>query len=376
MTTSTHSQFNYNRRDSATASSPYTIPIKHQQHHQQHQQSSSFNNNNNGNINIPSNRPSIQQHNAGPISTSVPSLSREFVVRRISEGETGRLKEELKCEACGKGYKHISSLAKHLWEHTPEWNVTKKLLISKHQQVQLLEAASILVGMNELTSPSSNNESVFIDDEISQNSPFSPSNSADTNLTSNTPTPPMNPEDGSKLKNQISSNFKNSFDLNNSNNEIFESSTNNYIRSNSISQYPPSINDLRKQQHHQQQQQQQQQSNISGGYLDSPVIISNSTGNNLTLNNKQRSNSIFQHQENDEEDDEDEENEGFELKSPPPSYQTIGSHLLPNNDNNLSNISPINSNAIQSPVNNNKNQVNNDDNSDDSLEESVIGKME
>ena len=70
------------------------------------------------------------------------------MVRRTSEGETGRVKEDLRCEACGKGYKHISSLAKHLWEHTPEWNVTKKLLISKHQQVQLLEAASILVGMN------------------------------------------------------------------------------------------------------------------------------------------------------------------------------------------------------------------------------------
>lgn len=78
-----------------------------------------------------------------------PQLSRKFVARRISEGETGRLKEELKCQACGKGYKHVSSLAKHLWEHTPEWNVTSKLLISKHQQVQLLEAASILVSMND-----------------------------------------------------------------------------------------------------------------------------------------------------------------------------------------------------------------------------------
>ncbi|PRT52659.1 hypothetical protein B9G98_00279 [Wickerhamiella sorbophila] len=79
----------------------------------------------------------------------VPQLSRKFVARRISEGETGRLKEELKCQACGKGYKHVSSLAKHLWEHTPEWSMTSKLLISKHQQVQLLEAASILVSMNE-----------------------------------------------------------------------------------------------------------------------------------------------------------------------------------------------------------------------------------
>jgi hypothetical protein len=102
--------------------------------------------------------------NKQELSSSVPLLSREFVVRRISEGESGRLKEELKCEACGKGYKHISSLAKHLWEHTPEWNVTKKLLISKHQQVQLLEAASILVGMNDQPSPL--NEKLDENDEL------------------------------------------------------------------------------------------------------------------------------------------------------------------------------------------------------------------
>jgi hypothetical protein len=35
------------------------------------------------------------------------------------------------------------------WEHTPEWSFTSKLLISKHQQVQLLEAASVLVTMNQ-----------------------------------------------------------------------------------------------------------------------------------------------------------------------------------------------------------------------------------
>ncbi|KAJ9668226.1 hypothetical protein H2201_001656 [Coniosporium apollinis] len=35
------------------------------------------------------------------------------------------------------------------WEHTPEWAITSKLLISKHQQVQLLEAASVLVAMNQ-----------------------------------------------------------------------------------------------------------------------------------------------------------------------------------------------------------------------------------
>lgn len=33
------------------------------------------------------------------------------------------------------------------WEHDPAWALTSKLLISKHQQVQLLEAASVLVNM-------------------------------------------------------------------------------------------------------------------------------------------------------------------------------------------------------------------------------------
>ncbi|KAI9740742.1 MAG: hypothetical protein M1818_004707 [Claussenomyces sp. TS43310] len=39
------------------------------------------------------------------------------------------------------------------WEHTPEWSYTSKLLISKHQQVQLLEAASVLVAMNSTDAP-------------------------------------------------------------------------------------------------------------------------------------------------------------------------------------------------------------------------------
>lgn len=77
--------------------------------------------------------------------------------RRASDGQT--LKEskksnrvEVRCDKCGKGYKHSSCLTKHLWEHTPEWALTSKLLISKHQQVQLLEAASVLVTMNGMES--------------------------------------------------------------------------------------------------------------------------------------------------------------------------------------------------------------------------------
>ncbi|KAF3022541.1 hypothetical protein E8E14_012578 [Neopestalotiopsis sp. 37M] len=75
-------------------------------------------------------------------------------VRRASDGQpltkdgkkSNRI--ELHCDKCGKTYKHSSCLTKHLWEHTPEWSLTSKLLISKHQQVQLLEAASVLVQMN------------------------------------------------------------------------------------------------------------------------------------------------------------------------------------------------------------------------------------
>ncbi|SPQ22342.1 4866af30-fb10-4049-b223-b3c8f1d1d7c2 [Thermothielavioides terrestris] len=68
------------------------------------------------------------------------SAFRKARVRRASDGqpltkEGGRKsnRPELRCEK---------------WEHTPEWSYTSKLLISKHQQVQLLEAASVLVAMN------------------------------------------------------------------------------------------------------------------------------------------------------------------------------------------------------------------------------------
>ena len=39
------------------------------------------------------------------------------------------------------------------WEHDPAWAYTSKLLISKHQQVQLLEAASVLVTMTDGSTP-------------------------------------------------------------------------------------------------------------------------------------------------------------------------------------------------------------------------------
>ncbi|KAL7273912.1 hypothetical protein RUND412_003204 [Rhizina undulata] len=87
---------------------------------------------------------------AGPKSNG--AQTGEGVGGRSIRGRSG---SELKCEKCGKGYKHSSCLTKHLWEHTPEWSYTSKLLISKHQQVQLLEAASILVSMKPTTPPTS-----------------------------------------------------------------------------------------------------------------------------------------------------------------------------------------------------------------------------
>ncbi|KAH7921512.1 hypothetical protein BV22DRAFT_1038587 [Leucogyrophana mollusca] len=57
------------------------------------------------------------------------------------------------CESCSKVYRHPSCLIKHRWEHTPQWREASKFVLSKHQQVQLLEAAAILSHL----SPSSAN---------------------------------------------------------------------------------------------------------------------------------------------------------------------------------------------------------------------------
>jgi len=41
-------------------------------------------------------------------------------------------------------YRHPNCLVKHRWEHSPHWREASKFLLSKHQQVQMLEAAAIL----------------------------------------------------------------------------------------------------------------------------------------------------------------------------------------------------------------------------------------
>lgn len=116
----------------------------------------------------------------GPSLSSFQAVDKKLKMRRASDGTHLSKKDkaasgELKCEHCGKAYKHGSCLTKHLWEHTPEWQYTSKLLISKHQQVQLLEAASVLVAMNQdgpndsdnSSSPAASGSSDMRDEELS-----------------------------------------------------------------------------------------------------------------------------------------------------------------------------------------------------------------
>ncbi|KAI6091857.1 hypothetical protein F4821DRAFT_173878 [Hypoxylon rubiginosum] len=122
-------------------------------------------------------------------------------VRRASDGQpltkegkkSNRI--ELRCDKCGKGYKHSSCLTKHLWEHTPEWSLTSKLLISKHQQVQLLEAASVLVAMNtnDATTPPDSAKDFASDRDSASPTASGYSELHDTHSSADT-TPPPQPE--------------------------------------------------------------------------------------------------------------------------------------------------------------------------------------
>lgn len=66
-----------------------------------------------------------------------------------SGGIKGRRKGMVfKCENCSKEYRHPSCLVKHRWEHSPHWREPTQISMSKHQQVQMLEAAAILSHMD------------------------------------------------------------------------------------------------------------------------------------------------------------------------------------------------------------------------------------
>ncbi|CAG8548899.1 6108_t:CDS:2 [Rhizophagus irregularis] len=51
------------------------------------------------------------------------------------------------CHVCSKKYKHRNCLVKHLWEHHESWELCLKFNLTKHQQVQMMEAAQILVDL-------------------------------------------------------------------------------------------------------------------------------------------------------------------------------------------------------------------------------------
>ncbi|KAI9299373.1 hypothetical protein BJ944DRAFT_274279 [Cunninghamella echinulata] len=48
------------------------------------------------------------------------------------------------CDQCGISYQHAICLKRHTWDHTEGWS-NRPLGISKRQQVQVLEAAQILM---------------------------------------------------------------------------------------------------------------------------------------------------------------------------------------------------------------------------------------
>ncbi|EXJ71366.1 uncharacterized protein A1O5_05173 [Cladophialophora psammophila CBS 110553] len=162
-------------------------------------------------------RPSMHSYFNGPPGTAgshdnevlednshdedVPASSRNLKNRnrRASEGShliKGEGKKsgiELRCDTCGKGYKHSSCLTKHLWEHDPAWAITSKLLISKHQQVQLLEAASVLCNMTAENLPAGQSEieaSAIDPSEDSSASPGLSSSEMQDELSSVETTPP------------------------------------------------------------------------------------------------------------------------------------------------------------------------------------------
>ncbi|KAJ7143759.1 hypothetical protein C8R44DRAFT_139692 [Mycena epipterygia] len=91
--------------------------------------------------------PTVSMPASAPTKSSTPIP--------ITHTPSGRKKRGVdhKCESCSKIYRHPSCLIKHRWEHTPHWRTLSSLphpaaggggVLSKHAQVQLLEAAAIL----------------------------------------------------------------------------------------------------------------------------------------------------------------------------------------------------------------------------------------
>ena len=90
------------------------------------------------------------------------------------------------------------------WEHDPAWAITSKLLISKHQQVQLLEAASVLCTMTS-ENPLSQPDFEALQTDPSETSSASPEYSGSSDMhddrSSVETTPPPTSETGFSIPN-------------------------------------------------------------------------------------------------------------------------------------------------------------------------------
>lgn len=86
-----------------------------------------------------------EPNSSGSISPRKRGRTHTFSEAQKSSGD--RLNQQYQCEQCGKVYKHRNCLSKHRWEHHESWELTRKICSTKHQQVQLLEAAQVLIEM-------------------------------------------------------------------------------------------------------------------------------------------------------------------------------------------------------------------------------------
>ncbi|KAF7718421.1 Zinc finger C2H2 type domain-containing protein [Penicillium ucsense] len=153
-------------------------------------------------INSPSQEPPVARKATPSNSDEDSKSTAKGRNRRASEGahmktDGKRAPADLRCDRCGKGYKHGSCLSKHMWEHDPAWSITSKLLISKHQQVQLLEAATVLVNMNvdEETHEETHDQSPDAESEFSSASPGASSEVRDGVSSAETTPPPMDEQE-------------------------------------------------------------------------------------------------------------------------------------------------------------------------------------
>ncbi|KAJ3144365.1 hypothetical protein HDU89_008534 [Geranomyces variabilis] len=90
-----------------------------------------------------------KESNRSASASNSRKRSTSFSEDNNGTGSTNGGKAVYECPTCHKSYKHANCLHKHKWEHTEYWAFAAQFSMSKHQQVQLLEAASILVTLGQ-----------------------------------------------------------------------------------------------------------------------------------------------------------------------------------------------------------------------------------